>query len=197
MGKMPSTKPEFPILPFTSQSKWADWLAKQHDKSAGVWLKLAKKDSGISSVTITEALDIALCYGWIDGQRLSFDEKYYLQKYTPRRPKSIWSKINVEKVERLIASGQMKPAGLKAIEAAKADGRWAQAYDGQKNMSVPEDFQTVLDKNKKAKAFFATLNGVNRYAILFRIHTAKKAETRTKRIKQFIEMLEKNEKIYP
>ena len=130
-------------------------------------------------------------------QRLSFDEKYYLQKYTPRRPKSIWSKINVEKVERLIASGQMKPAGLKAIEAAKADGRWAQAYDGQKNMSVPEDFQTVLDKNKKAKAFFATLNGVNRYAILFRIHTAKKAETRTKRIKQFIEMLEKNEKIYP
>ena len=160
-------------------------------------MKLAKKDSGILSITIVEALDIALCYGWIDGQRLSFDEKHYLQKYTPRRPKSIWSKINVEKVERLIASGQMKPAGLKAIEAAKADGRWAQAYDGQKNMSVPEDFQTVLDKNKKAKAFFATLNSVNRYAILFRIHTAKKAETRTKRIKQFIEMLEKNEKIYP
>ena len=194
---MSSTKPELPTLTFASQSKWADWLAKQHDKSAGVWMKLAKKDSGILSITITEALDIALCYGWIDGQRLSFDEKHYLQKYTPRRPKSIWSKINVEKVERLIASGQMKPAGLKAIEAAKADGRWAQAYDGQKNMSVPEDFQTVLDKNKKAKAFFATLNSVNRYAILFRIHTAKKAETRTKRIKQFIEMLEKNEKIYP
>jgi uncharacterized protein YdeI (YjbR/CyaY-like superfamily) len=119
-----------------------------------------------------------------------------LQKYTPRRPKSLWSKINVEKVERLIASGQMKPAGLKAIEAAKADGRWERAYDSQKNISVPQDFQAALDKNKKAKAFFATLNSVNRYAILFRIHNAKKEETRTKRIKLFIEMLEKNEKIY-
>ena len=188
---------ELPILPFASQSEWADWLAKQHDKSAGVWLKVAKKDSGISSVTIPEALDIALCYGWIDGQRLGFDEKYYLQKYTLRRPKSLWSKINVEKVERLIASGQMKPAGFKAIEAAKADGRWARAYDSQKNISVPEDFQAALDKNKKANAFFVTLNSVNRYAILFRIHNAKKAETRTKRIRQFIEMLEKNEKIYP
>jgi len=187
---------ELPILPFASQSKWADWLAKQHDKSAGVWLKVAKKDSGISSVTMPEALDIALCYGWIDGQRLSFDEKYYLQKYTPRRPKSIWSKINVAKVERLIATGQMKPAGLKTIEAAKADGRWAQAYDGQRNISVPEDFQAALNKNKKAKAFFATLNSVNRYAILFRIHNAKKEETRIRRIKQFVDMLERNEKIY-
>ena len=190
-------KLDLSTLTFASQAKWADWLVEQHDKSAGVWLKVAKKDSGISSVTITEALDIALCYGWIDGQRLPFDEKYYLQKYTPRRPKSIWSKINVEKVERLIASGQMKPAGLKAIEAAKADGRWANAYDGQKNMSVPEDFQTALNKSKKATAFFETLNRVNRYAILFRIQTAKKAETRAKRIQQFVEMLEKNEKIYP
>ncbi len=193
---MPSPKPDLPILPFASQFKWADWLAKQHDKSVGVWLKVAKKDSGISSVTIAEALDIALCYGWIDGQRLSFDEKYYLQKYTPRRPKSIWSKINVEKAERLIESRQMKSAGLKAIEAAKADGRWARAYDGQKNISVPEDLQVELDKNKKAKDFFATLNSVNRYAILFRIHNAKKEETRLRRIKQFVEMLEKNEKIY-
>jgi uncharacterized protein YdeI (YjbR/CyaY-like superfamily) len=193
---MTSNKPELPTLTFASQAKWADWLAKQHDKSSGVWMKLAKKDSGISSVTIVEALDVALCYGWIDGQRDSFDEKYYLQKYTPRRPKSLWSKINVEKVERLIKSGQMKPAGFKAIEAAKADGRWANAYDGQRNMSVPEDLQKALDKNKKAKACFATLNSVNRYAILFRIHNAKKAETRERRIKQFIEMLEKNEKIY-
>ncbi|MBC7875665.1 MAG: YdeI/OmpD-associated family protein [Anaerolineales bacterium] len=190
-------KSELPTLTFVSQKKWGDWLAKQHDKSAGVWMKLAKKDSGIESITITEALDVALCYGWIDGQRLSFDEKYYLQKYTPRRPKSIWSKINVEKVERLIKSGEMKPAGFKAIEAAKADGRWARAYDGQKNMSVPEDFQSELNKSKKAKAFFETLNRVNRYAILFRIQTAKKEETRVKRIKQFVEMLEKNEKIYP
>jgi uncharacterized protein YdeI (YjbR/CyaY-like superfamily) len=191
-----SESSESPTLPFASQSKWADWLAKQHDKSAGVWLKLAKKDSGIPTVTYAEALDIALCYGWIDGQKNSFDEKYFLQKFTPRRPKSIWSKINVEKVERLIASGQMKPAGLKAIEAAKADGRWEQAYASQKNISVPEDFQSALDRNKKAKAFFETLNGTNRYSFLFRIETAKKAETRAKRIQQFVEMLEKNEKFH-
>lgn len=189
-------KPELPTLTFASQSKFADWLAKNHDKSDGIWMKLAKKDSGIATVTYIEAIDIALCYGWIDGQKNSFDEKYFLQKFTPRRPKSIWSKINVEKVERLIKSGQMKPAGLKAIEAAKADGRWAQAYDSTKNMSVPEDFQKALDKNKKAKAFFATLNRVNQYAILFRIQNAKKTETRERRIKQFVEMLEKNEKIY-
>jgi uncharacterized protein YdeI (YjbR/CyaY-like superfamily) len=188
---------ELPILSFASQSKWADWLAREHDKSAGAWLKLAKKDSGIPSVTYAEALDIALCYGWIDGQKNSFDEKYFLQKFTPRRPKSIWSKINVEKVERLIASGQMKPTGLKAIEAAKADGRWEQAYASQKNISVPEDFKSALDRNKKAKAFFETLNSANRYAFLFRIETAKKAETRTKRIQQFVEMLERNEKFHP
>ena len=191
------TKPiELPTLPFESKKKWADWLAKQHDKSAGVWLKLAKKATGIPSVTYAEALDVALCYGWIDGQKGSFDEQYFLQKFTPRRPKSIWSKINVEKVEGLIASGEMKPAGLKAIEAAKQDGRWAAAYEGQRTISVPEDFQAALDKNKKAKTFFVTLNSVNRYAFLFRIHTAKKAETRVKRIQQFIEMLERNEKFH-
>lgn len=190
------TKAELPILPFTSQARFADWLAKQHDKSAGLWLKIAKKDTGISTVTYAEALDVALCYGWIDGQKGSYDEKYFLQKFTPRRPKSIWSKINVEKVGQLIKAGKMRPAGLKAIEAAKADGRWDKAYDSQKNATVPEDFQKALDKNKKAKAFFATLNSVNRYAILFRIQNVKKAETRANKIKQFIEMLEKNEKIY-
>jgi uncharacterized protein YdeI (YjbR/CyaY-like superfamily) len=141
-----------------------------------------------------EAIDVALCYGWIDGQKNSFDEKYFLQKFTPRRPKSIWSKINVEKVERLIKSGEMKAAGLKAIEAAKADGRWANAYDGQKNMSVLEDFQKALNKNKKAKSVFESLKSSERYSFLFRIHNAKKTETREKRIKQFVEMLEKNEK---
>lgn len=176
-------------LTFASQSKFADWLAKNHETSNGLWLKIAKKDSGISSVTYAEALDIALCYGWIDGQKNSFDEKYFLQKFTPRRPKSIWSKINVEKVERLIESGQMKPAGLKAIEAAKADGRWANAYAGQKNMAVPEDFQKALSKNKKAKAAFESLKSSERYSFLFRIHNAKKAETRERRIKQFVEML--------
>ena len=188
-------KSELPTLPFSSQSKWADWLAKNHEKSTGLWLKIAKKDSGIATVTHAEALDIALCYGWIDGQRNGFDDKYFLQKFTPRRPKSIWSKINVEKVERLIKSGQMQPAGLKAIEAAKADGRWANAYDGQKNMSVPEDFQKALHKNKKAKMKFESLKSSERYSFLFQIHNAKKAETRERRIKQFVEMLEKSEKV--
>lgn len=187
---------ELPIKAFASKTKWAEWLAKQHDKSAGVWLKLAKKDSGIPSVTYEEALDVALCYGWIDGQKKGFDDKYWLQKFTPRGPKSIWSKINTEKAERLIAAGEMKPAGLKAVEAARQDGRWESAYSSQRNMTVPEDFQAALDKNKKAETFFTTLNSANRYAILFRIQTAKKAETRAKRIQQFIQMLERGQKLY-
>jgi len=193
----PLMKPtELPILPFESKKEWADWLAKQHDKSTGVWLKLAKKATGIPSVTYAEALDVALCYGWIDGQKGSFDDKYWLQKFTSRGPKSIWSKINTEKVERLIAGGEMKSAGLKAIEAAKKDGRWDAAYASQKNISMPEDFQAALNKNKKAQAFFDTLKSSDRYSFLFRIQTAKKAETRAKRIQQFIEMLEKNEKFH-
>ena len=172
---------ELPILPFANKKKWTDWLAKQHDKSPGVWLKIAKQDMWIPSVTYEEALDVALCYGWIDGQKKGLDNQYWLQKFTPRGLKSIWSKINTEKAERLIASGEMQPAGLRAIEAAKQDGRWEAAYEGQKRISVPEDFQAALDKNKKAKAFFATLNSVNRYAILFRIHNAKKPETRADR----------------
>ena len=188
---------DLPILPFASKKKWADWLAKQHDIAAIVWLKLAKKGSEIPSVTYDEALEVALCYGWIDGQKKGFDDKYWLQKFTPRGAKSIWSKINTEKAEKLIKSGDMKPAGLKVIAAAKQDGRWDAAYESQKNISVPDDFQAELDKNPKAKAFFATLNGVNRYAILFRIHNAKKAETRVRRIQQFVEMLERGEKLYP
>src|SRR5262245_35395811 len=187
---------EFPTLLFASKKKWTDWLAKQHDKSAGVWLKLAKKNTGIASITYEEALDVALCYGWIDGQKGSFDEQYWLQKFTPRGPKSIWSKINTEKVEKLIKSGDMMPAGLKAIEAAKRDGRWDAAYASQKNISVPPDFQVALDKNKKAKDFFATLKSSERYSFLFRIQTAKMAETRVKRIQQFVEMLERNEKFH-
>jgi len=184
---------ELLILPFETKKKFAEWLAKNHDESVGLWLKIAKKATGISTVTYAEALDVALCYGWIDGQKGSFDEQYFLQKFTPRRPKSIWSKINVEKVAGLIASGEMKPAGLKAVEAAKQDGRWAAAYSSQKNMEVPADFQSALNKNKKAKAFFETLTGSIRYSFLFRIETAKKAETREKRIRQFVEMLEKGE----
>ena len=187
---------ELPTLPFANKKKWADWLARQHDKFTGVWLKFAKKGTGIPSVTYEEALDVALCYGWIDGQKKGFDDQYWLQKFTPRGPKSIWSKINTGKAEKLIASGEMKPAGLKAIEAAKQDGRWDAAYEGQKNISVPEDFLSALEKNKKAKVFFATLRGANRYAFLFRIQTAKKAETREKRIRQFVEMLEKGETLH-
>jgi uncharacterized protein YdeI (YjbR/CyaY-like superfamily) len=186
---------ELPILPFANQKKWADWLAREYDKSVGVWLKIAKKDSGISSVTYEEALDVALCYGWIDGQKKGFDDKYWLQKFTPRGPKSIWSKINTEIAQRLIASGEMKPIGLKAIEAAKQDGRWDAAYASQKNISIPEDFQAAMDKNKKAKDFFGTLRSAERYSFLFRIHHAKKPETRARKIQQFVEMLERGEKI--
>jgi uncharacterized protein YdeI (YjbR/CyaY-like superfamily) len=186
---------DLPILPFTSKKKWADWLARQHDKSSGVWLQISKKDTGIPSVSYEEALDVALCYGWIDGQKKGFDDQYWLQKFTPRGPKSIWSKINTEKAERLIASGEMKPTGRKAVEAAKADGRWEAAYASQKNIEVPNDFQAALDQNKKAKDFFGTLKSAERYSFLFRIHHAKKAETRARKIQQFIEMLERGEKI--
>lgn len=188
---------DFPVMPFESKKKWASWLAEQHDKSTGIWLKIAKKGSGIPTVTYDEALEVALCYGWIDGQKGSFDDQYWLQKFTPRGLKSIWSKINREKAEKLIKNGEMKSSGLRAVELAKQDGRWDQAYESQKNISVPDDLQAALDKSPKAKAFFATLNSVNRYAILFRIHNAKKVETRAKRIRQFVEMLEKGEKVYP
>ena len=188
---------DLPIKPFASKTTWADWLVQQHDKSAGVWLKLAKKDSGIKSITYEEALDVALCYGWIDGQKKGFnDRRYWLQKFTPRGPKSIWSKINTEKAEKLIAGGEMKPAGLAVIEAARQDGRWDAAYASQKNITIPEDFQAALDKNNKAKAFFATLKSAERYSFLFRIHNAKKPETRAKYIQKFVEMLERGEKIH-
>jgi len=186
---------DLPIKPFASKTKWADWLAREHATSAGVWLKLAKKDSGIKSITYEEALDVALCYGWIDGQKKGFDEKYWLQKFTPRGAKSIWSKINTEKVERLIASGEMKAAGLKAVEAARQDGRWEAAYASQKNSTIPEDFQSALDQNEKAKASFASLKSAERYSFLFRLHHAKKPETRARHIQKFVELLEKGGKL--
>ena len=187
---------DLPVLPFASKKKWADWLARQYDKSSGVWLKLAKKGSGTPSVTYDEAVEVALCYGWIDGQKKGFDEKYWLQRFTPRGARSIWSKINTGRVEKLIKNGEMKPPGLRAVETAKQDGRWDAAYESQKNISVPNDFQAALDKNPKAKAFFAALNSANRYAILFRIDNVKKAETRLRRIQQFVEMLARGEKLY-
>ena len=184
---------DLPILPFESQQKFSDWLTEHHNQSEGLWLKLAKKGADIPSVTYDEAVESALCYGWIDGQKRGFDEKFWLQKFTPRRSKSIWSKINREKAERLIASGEMQPAGLAAVELAKQDGRWESAYDSQRTITVPEDFQAELDKNAKAKAFFGTLTSAKRYSFLFRIQTAKKPQTRERRIHQFIEMLQRGE----
>lgn len=192
----PASK-DLPIILFEDQNAWTKWLAKNHENEPGIWLRLAKKASGIDSVSYDQAVESALCYGWIDGQKKSYDNDTWIQKFTPRSPRSIWSKINREKVTTLIQNGRMKPAGLAAIERAKQNGQWDAAYDSARNMIVPDDFQAALDRNKKAGKFFAGLNATNRYAILFRIQTAKKAETRTRRIEQYIEMLEKNEKLYP
>jgi uncharacterized protein YdeI (YjbR/CyaY-like superfamily) len=184
---------ELPIILFESQLQFAHWLAEHQNQSTGLWLKLAKKGADVPSVTYDEAVETALCYGWIDGQKKGFDEKFWLQKFTPRRSKSIWSKINREKAERLIASGEMQPAGLAAVELAKQDGRWEAAYDSQRTITVPEDFQAELDKNPKAKAFFESLTSAKRYSFLFRIQTAKKLQTREMRIHQFVEMLQRGE----
>ena len=188
---------EKPVVEFRKKSDWTKWLSKNHDKSSGVWLRMAKKDSGLESISRGDALDAALCYGWIDGQSRSEGDKTWLQKYTPRTKRSIWSKINREKVQALIEIGEMRPAGLAEIERAKKDGRWDAAYDSSKTITVPDDLQKALNKNKKAKAFFEKLDSRNRYAVLFRTHGAKKQETRERRIKQFVEMLERGEKIYP
>lgn len=185
-----------PITLFETSKDWEQWLSKNNTNPIGLWLKIAKKASGKHSVSYLEALDVALCYGWIDGQKQSYDAEYFLQKFTPRRPKSVWSKVNVENIARLTASGLMQAGGLAAVEAAKADGRWDQAYDSSRTIEVPEDFQTALDKNLKAKAFFATLNKTNTYAVLWRIQTAKKPETRRARIESLISMLEAGEKLH-
>jgi uncharacterized protein YdeI (YjbR/CyaY-like superfamily) len=188
---------ELPTIYFKSAEAWINWLHQNHQTPDGLWLKLAKKGSGLPTVTYAEALEVALCYGWIDGQKKSFDDTYWLQKFTPRRPKSIWSKINRQKAESLIAAGKMQPAGLLEVERAKEDGRWQAAYDSQSKAAVPDDLQAALDASPTANAFFQTLNSRNRYAILHRIQTAKRPATRTKRIHEFIEMLERNELLYP
>ncbi len=194
---MDADKREYKVLLFKEPQEWTAWLEQHHADSSGVWLRLAKKASALRSVSYAQALEVALCYGWIDGQKKSYDESSWLQKFTPRGQKSLWSKVNREKVLALIASGRMQPARLRAIELARQDGRWDAAYDSQSTATVPDDFQVELDRNAKAKAFFATLNSANRYAILLRIQTARKSETRAKRIQQFIHMLENYEKLYP
>jgi uncharacterized protein YdeI (YjbR/CyaY-like superfamily) len=180
---------DLPIVPFTSAGDLRTWLHDNHRDSAGIWLKIAKKGTGIDTVTYDEAVDAALCYGWIDGQKGKFDDTWWLQRFTPRRPRSKWSKINCDRATKLIASGAMEPAGLAEVEAAKADGRWDAAYAGQRTATVPEDLQAALDADPDAKAFFATLNSANRYAILYRVQDAKRPETRAKRIATFVEML--------
>jgi len=187
---------EKPILEFARKSSWTRWLEKNHHKSSGVWLRLAKKNSGLKSVSRDEALDSALCYGWIDGQAKSEGEATWLQKFTPRAKRSIWSKINRIKVQALIDGGEMQPSGIAEIERAKADGRWDAAYDSPKTITVPDELTAELKKNGKARLFFDTLDSRNRYAILFRIQTAKKPETRAKRIQEFVAMLERGEKLH-
>ena len=201
--KSPSTdrEPNAPgisaTLLFEDRKAWEQWLAKNHRTSPGLWLRFAKKDSGLRSVSYKEALESALCHGWIDGQKRSDTEQTWLQRFVPRGKRSIWSKINRETAKRLMEAGRMKPAGLAEVERAKQDGRWAAAYEGQKKASVPDDLQAALDTNAKAKAFFATLDSKNRYAVLFRVHTAKKPETRARRIEQFVAMLARHEKLHP
>ncbi len=188
---------ELPTLTFASQAEWETWLDAQHAESRGVWLQMAKKATGIPSITHAEALESALCYGWIDGQRASLDETYFLQKFTPRRARSGWSRVNVEKTTALIAAGRMRPAGLREVERAQADGRWDAAYEPQSTIAVPDDLKRELDAHPAAKAFFATLDSRNRYAILYRLQTAKKAETRAARLQKFVAMLAQEQKIYP
>ncbi|WP_110515669.1 YdeI/OmpD-associated family protein [Herpetosiphon llansteffanensis] len=186
-------KAELPTLSFVDQAAWRAWLEAEHATSDGIWLKMAKKTTGIASINYAQALDEALCYGWIDGQKKSFDEQFWLQKFTPRGKKSIWSKVNRDHIERLTAAGLMHAAGEAEVERAKADGRWDAAYDSPKNATVPEDFQAALDASPTAASYFATLKQTYRYSFLFRIQTAKKPETRAKRIGEFIAMLERGE----
>ncbi len=185
------------ILSFKTPKDWEKWLSKNHGSSKGLWLKIFKKDSGQSSVTYAEALDGALCYGWIDGQKDRFDDSAWLQRFSPRRPQSPWSKINTGHVKRLMKEGRMKPAGLKQVEAAKKDGRWGKAAPSPSAAEYPADFLKEVGKDKKAKAFLETLDRTNRYSIIYRLHGAKKPETRQKRLRQFVEILSKGQKLHP
>jgi uncharacterized protein YdeI (YjbR/CyaY-like superfamily) len=186
-----------PILSFATQHAWEAWLGERHADTPGVWLKIAKKAAGSPSVSYAEALEGALCYGWIDGQKAPLDDQHWLQRFTPRRPKSGWSRVNCEKATALIAAGRMQPAGLRQVELARADGRWDAAYEPQRTIAIPPDLQSELDRRPDARAFFGTLDSRNRYAILYRIQTAKKPETRAARIQKFVDMLVRREKIYP
>jgi uncharacterized protein YdeI (YjbR/CyaY-like superfamily) len=187
---------DLPIALFATPAELEAWLEDEHASSDGLWLKIAKKGSGVESVSYAEALTIALCFGWIDSQKRGFDDKYFLQRFTPRRPRGRWSRINREKAEELVEAGRMRPPGLAQVEAAKADGRWEAAYEGQRTAEVPPDLQRELDARPVAREFFATLDSANRYAIVYRLDEAKKQETRERRLRKFVEMLERGEKIH-
>ena len=194
--KTKKTKVDNPIRLFATSADWEEWLEKSHGKSPGLWLRLAKKGSALRSVSYAEALEVALCYGWIDGQKRGEGEDAWLQRFLPRTAKSIWSKINRDKALALIANRKMKTAGLAAVQAAKKNGQWRVAYDSPKGAKVPPDFQAALDASPKAQEFFLNLDNANRYAVLFRIQTVKKADTRARKIREFIAMLERNERIH-
>ena len=191
-----SQNKELKVISFKTANAFEKWLAKNHNKVNGILLRFFKKDSGKETITYKEAVDESLCYGWIDGRADKFDDESWIQKFTPRRAKSIWSKRNTDNIERLTLLGKIKPSGLAEVEKAKADGRWTKAYDSPKEMQIPDDFIKQLSKNKKAKAFFETLNKTNKYAIGWRLQTAKKPETKEKRIKAIIEMLSKQQKFH-
>ena len=195
MGKSPAVSLPRPRS-FRSSKELRTWMAKEHTRAPDLLLRIYKKDSGVPSVTYAEALDQALCFGWIDGQKLPLDANSWVQKLTPRRAKSSWSKKNVAHVDRLIREGQMRDAGLKEVESAKADGRWAAAYDSPANATVPPEFVKELARNAKAKQFYATLNKANLYSIAYRLQTAKRPETKIKRMKLIIEMLARGEKFH-
>ena len=180
-----------------SRADWRDWLEAHHGDADGVWLKIAKKRSGIASVSHAEALDVALCFGWIDAVRHAHDDEYFLQRFTPRRARSKWSQVNRDRAERLIEAGEIPPAGLAEVRRAKADGRWDAAYEPQSRATVPDDLQAALDANRAAAQTFATLTSQNRYAILFRLRDAKRPETRARRLERFVAMLERGETPYP
>jgi uncharacterized protein YdeI (YjbR/CyaY-like superfamily) len=182
-------KTEQPVLFFATPAALEAWLDEHDEESDGIWLKFAKKGSGIRSVVYAEAVEIALCHGWIDGQAKRLDEEHYLQRFTPRRPRSKWSMINREKAERLIAEGRMRPAGLREIERAREDGRWDDAYDPPATATVPDDFQQALDAEPAAREFFETLGSTKRYSFLYRIADAKRPETRARRIAEYVDLL--------
>lgn len=188
---------DLPVLGFADAVAWESWLAEQHATAPGIWLKIIKNGARGPGISYSEALDVAMCYGWIDGQKGRLDDEYWLQRFTPRKPGSRWSKINTERADRLTEAGRMRPAGLREMEAARADGRWQAAYHGQRTMDIPDDLQQELDRNDAARQFFATLSGANRYAILYRIGDAKRPETRARRIAKYVAMLAAHETIHP